>query len=244
MVYSTVDGKNDLEEETRELADIRNPNLGYITFVGIFIQEGWSFTPPCWRPLSPSPPWWCHKPLCCHTYWNCQTLKCAHYHYNLSLARAHWKSNRTLNKTPTPTVSSIKLSLPSTVSSTLNTHDLKVVPHVWNTKKSYLNHPHHSISHPSWRTFQLKWYIIMSATSLVIFSLLSLQSTVPSTTKPPEHRLGNWGIRKMDFQRTFKCFSLVLSGLVGVEKNQICENRRWLPSAISELAVRLSLRDP
>ena len=158
--------------------------------------------------------------------------------------RAHWKSNRTLNKTPTPTVSSIKLSLPSTVSSTLNTHDLKVVPHVWNTKKSYVNHPHHSISHPSWRTFQLKWYIIMSATSLVIFSLLSLQSTVPSTTKPPEHRLGNWGIRKMDFQRTFKCFSLVLSGLVGVEKNQICENRRWLPSAISELAVRLSLRDP
>ena len=27
MVYSTVDGNNDLEEETREFADIRNPNL-------------------------------------------------------------------------------------------------------------------------------------------------------------------------------------------------------------------------
>ena len=38
MVYNTVDGKNDLEEETREFADIRNPNLGYITFVGIFFK--------------------------------------------------------------------------------------------------------------------------------------------------------------------------------------------------------------
>ena len=91
-------------------------------------------------------------------------------------------------------------------------------------KKSYVDHPHHSISHPSWRTFQLKWYIIMSATSLVLFSLLSLQSTVPSTTKPHEHRLGNWGIRKMDFQRTFKCFSLVLCGLGRIKKSQTRKN--------------------
>ena len=33
-----MDGKNNLEEETREFADIRNPNLGYITFVGIFFK--------------------------------------------------------------------------------------------------------------------------------------------------------------------------------------------------------------
>ena len=39
MVYSTVDGENDLEKETREFADIRNPNLGYITFV-VFLHVG------------------------------------------------------------------------------------------------------------------------------------------------------------------------------------------------------------
>ena len=38
MVYSNVDGNNDLEEETREFEDIRNPNLEYITFVGIFFN--------------------------------------------------------------------------------------------------------------------------------------------------------------------------------------------------------------
>ena len=45
-----------------------------------------------------------------------------------------------------------------------------------------VNHHHHSISHPSLRKVQLKWYILMSANSLVVSSLLSLLSTVSSTT--------------------------------------------------------------
>ena len=69
----------------------------------------------------------------------------------------------------------------------------------WKYKNFHVNHHHHCISHPSWRNFQLKWYIIMSATSLVFSSLLFLPSTVPSTTKPNEQKVGKWGIQEMDF---------------------------------------------
>ena len=69
----------------------------------------------------------------------------------------------------------------------------------WKYKNFHVNHHHHCISHPSWRNFQLKWYIIVSATSLVFSSLLFLPSTVPSTTKPNEQKVGKWGIQEMDF---------------------------------------------
>ena len=83
----------------------------------------------------------------------------------------------------TSMVSSSLMSLPSTGLSTSNSHDLNVVTNVEIIKKDCdVNHHHHSISHPSLRKFQLKWYILMSANSLVVSSLLSLLSTVSSTT--------------------------------------------------------------
>ena len=78
---------------------------------------------------------------------------------------------------------SSNLFLPSTVSSTNNLHALNVVVRlVESIKNFHVNHQHHSISHLSWRKFQLNWYILMSATSLVFSFLLFLPSTVPSTT--------------------------------------------------------------
>ena len=59
------------------------------------------------------------------------------------------------------------MSLPSTVSSTTNTTDLNVVAHVESIRNVNVNHHHHSKSHPSWKRFQPKWYILMSASSLV-----------------------------------------------------------------------------
>ena len=52
---------------------------------------------------------------------------------------------------------------------------------------------------------QLKWYIMMSATSMVFYSTLSLPSTLPSTTKPHEQKVGKWGIIEKDFQRASQC---------------------------------------
>ena len=72
----------------------------------------------------------------------------------------------------------------------------------WKYKNFHVNHHHHCISHPSWRNFQLKWYIIVSATSLVFSSLLFLPSTVPSTTKPNEQKVGKWGIQEKEFHWT------------------------------------------
>ena len=74
----------------------------------------------------------------------------------------------------------------------------------------------HSNLHPSWREFQLKWYIMMSATSLVFYSMLSLPSTLPSTTKPHEQKVGKWGIIEKDFQRASQCSMLVVVGLAWV----------------------------
>ena len=79
-----------------------------------------------------------------------------------------------------------------------------------------VDHLQHSISHPSWRKFQLKWYIMMSATSLVFYSMLSLPSTLPSTTKPHEQKVGKWGIIEKDFQRASQCSMPVVVGLAWV----------------------------
>ena len=114
----------------------------------------------------------------------------------------------------------------------------------WKYKNFHVNHHHHCISHPSWRNFQLKWYIIVSATSLVFSSLLFSPSTVPSTTKPNEQKVGKWVIQEMDFYWTPKISSLVVCGLGTVEKNQICKTHCWLPLTISELALRPSVRGP
>ena len=114
----------------------------------------------------------------------------------------------------------------------------------WKYKNFHVNHHHHCISHPSWRNFQLKWYILMSATSQAFSSLLFLPSTVPSTTKPNEQKVGKWGIQEKDFDWTPKISSLVVCGLGTVEKNQICKTHRWLPLTISELAGRPSVRGP
>ena len=78
----------------------------------------------------------------------------------------------------------------------------------------------------------------MSATFLVFSSLLFLPSTVPSTTKPNEQKVGKWGIKEKGFYWTPKISSLVVCGLGTVEKNQICKTRRWLPLTILELAIK------
>ena len=88
------------------------------------------------------------------------------------------------------------------------------------------------------------WYILLPATSLVFSSLLSLPSTVPSTTKQHKQKVGKWGIQEKEFHWTSLWPSLVVCRLGRVEKSQICQIRRWLPSAISELAGGLSLCDP
>ena len=83
----------------------------------------------------------------------------------------------------TSLVFSSLLSLPSTVPSNTNPHVLNVVRHVESKNNFHVNHHHHSISRPSWRKFQLMWYILMSGTSLVFSFLLSLPSMVSSTAK-------------------------------------------------------------
>ena len=83
----------------------------------------------------------------------------------------------------TSLVFSSLLSLPSTVPSNTNPHVLNVVRHVESKNNFHVNHHHHSISRPSWRKFQLMWYILMSGTFLVFSFLLSLPSTVSSTAK-------------------------------------------------------------
>ena len=80
---------------------------------------------------------------------------------------------------PTSIVSSILLTLPSTVSSTTNSYVLNVVRYVESINNFYINHHHYGKSR--FRKFQLMWYILMSATSLIFFSLLTLLTTVPST---------------------------------------------------------------
>ena len=81
---------------------------------------------------------------------------------------------------PTSIVSSILLTLPSTVSSTTNSYVLSVVRYVESINNFYINHHHYGKSR--FRKFQLMWYILMSATSLVFPSKLSMPFTVSSTT--------------------------------------------------------------
>ena len=82
----------------------------------------------------------------------------------------------------TSLVFSSLLSLPTTVPLTTNSHVLNVVRHDRNINNSHADHYHHSTSDPSWRKFQPKWDILMSATSLVFLSLFPLPSTLLSTT--------------------------------------------------------------
>jgi len=127
-------------------------------------------------------------------------------HHHHSISRPSWKNfNWYILMSGTSLVYSILLSLPSTVSSTAKSHVFNVVRDIGHIKsiKTFQNsHPYHCISHPCKRKFQLMWYILMSGISLVFSSLLSLPSTVPSTTKPHEQKLGKWGIHEKDFQRT------------------------------------------
>ena len=71
------------------------------------------------------------------------------------------------------------------VSSTMNNQDLEMVNmlKIW---KIDVNIHHHSLAHPCQRKFQLKWYILMSATPLIFFSLLFLPSTMSSTINSHE----------------------------------------------------------
>ena len=84
---------------------------------------------------------------------------------------------------PTSMISSSWLSLPSTVSSTTNTYDLNIVRLVERITIFQVNQHYYSVSHPSWRKFQPKWYILMSTTSLGFSSNLFMPSTVSSTNK-------------------------------------------------------------
>ena len=123
--------------------------------------------------------------------------------YHHSISGSIWKKFNWCDTSSL--VFSILLSLPSTVSSTAKSHVFNVVRDIGHIKsiKTFQNsHPYHCISHPCKRKFQLMWYILMSGISLVFSSLLSLPSTVPSTTKPHEQKLGKWGIHDKDFQRT------------------------------------------
>ena len=99
-------------------------------------------------------------------------------------------------------------SLPPTVSSTTSSHVLNVVKHVEGIKNNHINHHYHSLSYPSWKNSNWSdWYILMPATFLVFFSSLSLPSTLSSTTKPQEQKVGKWGIQEKDFQWRTKCSS-------------------------------------
>ena len=74
-----------------------------------------------------------------------------------------------------------------------------------------------------WIKFQLKWYLLMSGTSLVFSSLLFLSSTVPSTTLPHQQKVGKLGIQEKDFRWTSKRSRTVVCGRGRVEKSQICK---------------------
>ena len=100
----------------------------------------------------------------------------------------------------TSLVFSSLLSLPTTVPLTTNSHVLNVVRHDRNINNSHADHYHHSTSDPSWRKFQPKWDILMSATSLVFSSLLSLPTTVPLTTNSQDENINNSHVGKCGIQ--------------------------------------------
>ena len=127
-----------------------------------------------------------HHLICtsyCQTRWKYKKLHVSPH--NHSIWYPSWrKFNRsdTFYLSATSLVFSSRLSLPSRVSLTINTRDLNVIRHVVSIKNFHVNHHHHSISRPSWGKFLPKWYILVSATSLVFSSLLPLSSTDPSNT--------------------------------------------------------------
>ena len=99
---------------------------------------------------------------------------------------------------------SSQFSLPSTVSSTSNSHHLNVVTNVKNIKENFdVNHHHQSISHPSLNKFQLKWYMwsdyVRDFPGLLLLGILAVHSVV-------DHQL-----------------TCTLSDMFSVKKN--CDNR-------------------
>ena len=62
-----------------------------------------------------------------------------------------------------------------------HTYDLNIVRVVERIKNFQVNQHYYSVSYPSWRKFQPKWYILMSTTSLGFSSNLFMPSTVSST---------------------------------------------------------------
>ena len=127
-------------------------------------------------------------------------------HHHHSISRPSWKNfNWYILMSGTSLVYSILLSLPSTVSSTAKSHVLNVVRdigHVKSTKKTFKIATLTTAYHNLVKKFPLMWYILMLGISLVFSSLLSFPSTVQSTMKPHEQKLGKWGIHEKDFQRT------------------------------------------
>ena len=85
----------------------------------------------------------------------------------------------------TSLVFSSLLSLPSTLPSTTNSHVLNVVRQVESIKKTFMSTTITTAYHVLVEEkFLPKWYILVLATSLVFYSLLSLPSTVLSNTNP------------------------------------------------------------
>ena len=107
-------------------------------------------------------------------------------HHNHSISHPSWRKFQMmwyiLTLCQRPPVSMSMFSLPTTVPSTANPNVPYVASNVKNVNNSHLNHHHHSISSLNWRKFLPKWYILLSATSLVISSRLFLPSTVSLTT--------------------------------------------------------------
>ena len=107
-------------------------------------------------------------------------------HYHHSISHSSWRKFQMmwyiLTLCQRPPMSMSMFSLPTTVPSTTNPYVPHVARHVENINNSHLNHHHNSISSLNWRKFLPKWYILLSATSLVISSRLFLPSTVSLTT--------------------------------------------------------------
>ena len=125
-----------------------------------------------------------HMPYVARHVENINNSHLNHHHHSIS--RPNWRKflpKWYILMSATSLVISSRLFLPSTVLSTTNSHVLNVVRHVESKNNFHVYHHHHSISRPSWRKFQLMWYILMSGTSLVFSFLLSLPSMVSSTAK-------------------------------------------------------------
>ena len=109
------------------------------------------------------------------------------------------------------------------VSSTINNQDLEMVNmlKIW---KIDVNIHHHTLAHPCQRKFQLKWYILMSATPLIFFSLLFLPSTMSSTINSHELNV----FRHAESVKTFMSTNVSLLKTIPTEViYPICQPPPW-----------------